>query len=257
MPLEIITAPALSPVRHGFFTRKGGVSQGLYQGLNCGPGSKDAPKAVAANRALVADALGVAPERLITLHQVHSAEVVTLDAPLPPGPRPQADALVTATPGLAISVLTADCQPVLFADPQAGVVGAAHAGWKGALGDGGRGVLEATVAAMEALGASRGHIAAAIGPCISQPAYEVGPEFRARFCDVDAAHARFFAPGEGGRWQFDLPGFSRAALGRLGLARVEWTGHCTYGDAARFYSWRRTCHEGATDYGRLIAAIRL
>lgn len=253
MSLEIITAQALDPVRHGFFTRKGGVSQGLYQGLNCGPGSKDSPESVAANRALVAGALGVAPERLITLHQVHSAEVITLDAPLPAGPRPQADALVTATPGLAVSVLTADCQPVLFADTRAGVVGAAHAGWKGALD----GVLEATVAEMEALGASRGSIGAAIGPCISQPAYEVGPEFRARFCDVDPAHARFFAPGDGNRWFFDLPGFSRAALGRLGLAHVEWTGQCTYGDAARFYSWRRTCHEGTADYGRLIAAIRL
>ena len=252
MSLEVITAPALGAVRHGFFTRKGGVSQGLYAGLNCGSGSHDTPQAVAANRAMVADALDVPPERLISLHQIHSANVITVTGPVPT-PRPQADALVTATPGLAISTLTADCQPVLFADPQAGVIGAAHAGWKGALG----GVLQATVAAMQALGAARENIRAAIGPCISQAAYEVGPDFRATFCAANPNYGRFFAPGTGDRWFFDLPGFSRAELEALGLARVEWTGQCTYSDPDRFYSWRRTCHEGGQDYGRLIAAIRL
>ncbi len=256
MPPERIASGVLAPLEHGFFTRRGGVSRGIYAGLNCGSGSGDDPGAVARNRARVAKALGVTPARLISLHQVHSADVVTLRAPLPASPtqpRPRADALVTARPGLAISVLSADCQPVLFADIQAGVIGAAHAGWKGALG----GVLEATVAAMEALGAARARIRATIGPTISQAAYEVGPEFRARFLAADPAHGRFFAPGAGERWQFDLPGFSLARLEALGLARATWTGHCTYGDPDRFYSWRRTCHEGRADYGRLIAAIRL
>ncbi len=181
MSLEIITSPALAPLAHGFFTRKGGVSRGVYAGLNCGPGSADDPQAVAHNRALVAGALGVAPDHLLSLHQVHSAEVVHATGPRPD--RPRADAWVTATPGLAIAVLTADCQPVLFADHEAGVIGAAHAGWKGALG----GVLEATVAAMEALGAERARMRAVIGPTISAAAYEVGPEFRDRFTAADPA----------------------------------------------------------------------
>ncbi len=252
--LEIITHPAIS-ARHGFFTRRGGVSAGLYAGLNCGPGSGDEAAAVAENRALVAAEMGVAPEALLTLHQVHSAEVIHATGPdsAPAGARPKADALVTATPGLALGVLTADCQPVLFHDPRAGVIGAAHAGWKGALG----GVLEATVAAMEGLGAARADIHAVIGPCISQSAYEVGPEFREAFRALAPESGRFFAPGRADRLHFDLPGFSLARLEALGLGGAEWTGHCTYADPARFYSWRRTVHAGERDYGRLIAAIRL
>ncbi len=251
MTLEIITSEALAPLSHGFFTRKGGVSEGVYAGLNCGPGSADRPEAVATNRKLVAGEMGVAPEALLTLNQVHSANVVHADGGQPE--RPTADAWVTATPGLAISVLTADCQPVLFADARAGVIGAAHAGWKGALG----GVLQATVAAMEILGARRKDIAAVIGPSISQAAYEVGPEFRATFLEADPDNAAFFAAGTGDRWHFDLPGYSQAALARMGLGRVERTGHCTYGDPERFFSWRRAVHEGQREYGRLIAAIRL
>lgn len=251
MALEIITSDALAPLSHGFFTRKGGASEGVHAGLNCGPGSADAAEAVRTNRTLVAGEMGVAPEALLTLNQVHSANVVHAGGTQTP--RPTADAWVTATPGLAISVLTADCQPVLFADAGAGVIGAAHAGWKGALG----GVLQATVAAMEILGARRARIAAVIGPCISQQAYEVGPDFRATFLAADPAHAAFFAPGMGDRWQFDLPGFSHATLTRMGLGQVEQTGHCTYGDPERFYSWRRSVHEGAREYGRLIATIRL
>jgi len=254
MPLEIITSPTLS-AKHGFFTRKGGVSTGLFAGLNCGAGSGDDPAAVAQNRALVAGEMCVAPEALLALHQVHSAEVIHATAPptTPMSERPKADAFVTATPGLALGVLTADCQPVLFHDARAGVIGAAHAGWKGALG----GVLEATVVAMQGLGATRTDIHAVIGPSISQSAYEVGPEFR----EVFRAHApdsgEFFAPGTFDRLHFDLPGFSLRSLSQMGLGHVEWTGHCTYGAPERFYSWRRTVHAGQKEYGRLIATIRL
>lgn len=253
MSLEVITTPALKP-RHGFFTRKGGASEGVFAGLNCGAGSGDRPEAIATNRKLVAGEMGVVPEALLSLHQVHSARVVHATTPAKPGaPRPKADALVTATPGLALAVLSADCQPVLFADTQAGVIGAAHAGWKGALD----GVLEATVEAMEQLGAHRTDIVAVIGPTISQRAYEVGPEFRARFTSVSQENVRFFAPGQGDRLLFDLPAYSRTALERLGLGHVEWTGHCTYCDPDRFYSWRRTVHAHESDYGRLISAICL
>lgn len=250
--LEILTHPALAPLRHGFFTRKGGASSGVFRGLNCGPGSSDQAEAVSINRARVADALGVAPDRLVSLHQVHSADVVTLTGP-PTGDLPRADALVTARPGLALTVLTADCQPVLLADPQAGVIGAVHAGWRGALA----GVLEATVAAMAELGAAPGRIHAVIGPTISQRAYEVGPEMFDAFMAEDAGNARFFAAGTGDRMQFDLPGYGLARLRAAGVGHAEWTRHCTYADPERFYSYRRATHEGAADYGRLISAIRL
>lgn len=258
MTLEILTAEALMPLRHGFFTRRGGASSGVFAGLNCGGGSSDMAEAVAINRRRVAVAMAVPPNALVSLHQVHSADVVTLgpdllDPEARVGPLPRADALVTATPGLALGVLTADCQPVLLADHRAGVIGAAHAGWRGALA----GVLEATVAAMAALGARPGNICAAVGPCISQPAYEVGPEMRARFMTDAPENARFFAPGAGGRFQFDLPGYGLARLRAAGVGQALWTGHCTYGDAARFFSYRRATHEGAADYGRLISAIRL
>ncbi|MBC7179026.1 MAG: peptidoglycan editing factor PgeF, partial [Roseovarius sp.] len=201
MTLEILTAESLSPLRHGFFTRRGGASSGVFSGLNCGPGSSDQSEIVQINRARVAEAMGVAADHLITVHQVHSADVVTVTGPM--GTRPRADAMVTNVPGVALAVLTADCQPVLFADVGNGVIGAAHAGWRGALD----GVLEATVAAMEGLGADRRRIKAVIGPSISQAAYEVGPEFIDAFLAEDPDNARFFANGAGGRYQFDLPGF--------------------------------------------------
>jgi YfiH family protein len=250
MNLEILTSDAL-PVKHGFFTRKGGASSGVFSGLNCGQGSSDQAEIVAINRARVARAMGVAPEHLVGVHQVHSATVVPLTAPLPSKPR--ADALVTATPGLALSVLTADCQPVLFADAQAGVIGAAHAGWRGALD----GVLSATVDAMEGLGAQRDRITAVIGPAISQRAYEVGPEFLESFLDADPHFARYFINGEGDRMLFDLPGFGLNRLRAAGVGHAEWTRHCTFSDAARFYSYRRTTRAKEADYGRLIAAITL
>lgn len=251
MTLEILTADSLAPRRHGFFTRRGGASSGIFAGLNCGPGSSDQQEAVAINRARVAAAMQVAPDHLLSLHQTHSATVFTVLAPLQD--RPRADAMVTATPGLALGILTADCQPVLFSDPEAGVIGAAHAGWRGTLG----GVLEATLAAMEALGATLANITAVIGPTISQTAYEVSPDFTDAFLALDPDHTRFFAVGAGDRMQFDLPAFGLERLRRAGVGHAEWTGHCTYADAERFYSYRRTTHRGEADYGRQISAIRL
>lgn len=250
MTLEIITADALSTFRHGFFTRRGGASSGVFEGLNCGFGSSDQTDVVATNRARVAAAMQVTPDALVGVHQFHSAEVVhmteaTLD-------RPKADAMVTHTPGLALSILTADCQPVLFGDAENGVIGAAHAGWGGALG----GVLEATVEAMEALGAARDTIQAVIGPCISQAAYEVGPDYMDRFMEDDPENARFFAQGKGDRLQFDLAGYGLKRLRDAGV-RAEWTRHCTYSDPGRFFSYRRSVHGKEADYGRLIATIRL
>ena len=231
---------------HGFFTREGGVSTGIYEGLNCGPGSGDDPAAVTENRVRVSAALDA--KALVSVHQVHSPDVVVVEAPF--GERPKADAMVTATPGLSLGILTADCAPVLFEDREAGVVGAAHAGWRGALA----GVTDATIGAMETLGAARARINAVIGPTISQRAYEVGPEFMDEFIAEDPETARFFAGGQGDRMQFDLPGY---LLNRLRAAGVEarWTGHCTYSDPARFFSYRRACHAGEKDYGRLVAAI--
>ncbi len=249
--MELITADALAPFRHGFFTRKGGASSGVFAGLNCGPGSSDLAEVVTINRARVAEAMGVAADRLITVTQVHSPDVLTVTGPL--ADRPRADALVTAVPGLAIAVLTADCQPVLMADAEAGVVAAAHAGWRGTKA----GVLEATLAAMEALGADRARVAAVIGPTISQAAYEVGPEFVEEFLDEDPEAARFFAQGPGDRALFDLPAFGLARLRAAGVGQAEWTRHCTYSDPERFFSYRRTTHAGEADYGRLISAIRL
>lgn len=251
MTLEIITADSLAPLRHGFFTRRGGASSGVFAGLNCGQGSSDQAEIVRVNRARVAAALEVPTENLVSVHQVHSADVVHVTGPHPD--RAPADAMVTATPGLALSVLTADCQPVLFADAEAGVVGAAHAGWRGTLD----GVLEAALAAMEALGAARTRVQAVIGPSISQAAYEVGPEFLERFLAEDPGNARFFANGDGDRCLFDLPGYGLHRLRRAGIAGAEWTRHCTYGDAARFFSYRRAVRNGEADYGRLISSIRL
>lgn len=250
MTLEIITADSLAPVRHGFFTRRGGASSGIYEGLNCGFGSSDQRDAVATNRARVADAMELGAEALLTVHQVHSADVVTVETLK--AERPKADAMVTKVPGIALGILTADCQPVLFADRVNGVIGAAHAGWGGAL----KGVLEATITAMEALGAQRSRVKAVIGPSISQAAYEVGPEFFDRFAQDDPETARFFAGGTGDRMQFDLPGYGLHRLRAAGV-EAEWTRHCTYSEPARFYSYRRSVHHKEPDYGRLIATIRL
>ena len=251
MTLEILTADALAPLRHGFFTRKGGASSGIFKGLNCGHGSSDQTDIVTINRARVAEAMDVPHDHLITVHQIHSANVVTITDPATD--RPKADAMVTATPGIALGVLTADCQPVLFADPQAGVIGTAHAGWRGALD----GVLDAALDAMETLGATRANTVAVIGPSISQSAYEVGPEFLDDFLAEDPGNSQFFAGGTGDRMQFDLPGYGLHRLRRAGVGHAEWTRHCTYADADRFYSYRRTTHLGEADYGRLIATIRL
>ncbi len=249
-----ITATGLQGVTHGFFTREGGVSAGIYAGLNGGPGSRDEAEAVAENRRRIAAHLGA--DCLVSLHQVHSPDVVHVTGPLQED-RPRADAMVTDRPGVALGVLSADCAPVLFADLQAGVVGAAHAGWKGALA----GVIEAAIEAMLALGAERDRIAAAVGPVISQRAYEVGPEFVERFLDEDPENARFFAGGQGGpaddRAMFDLPGYCLSRLRAAGVGAAEWTGHCTYSDPERFYSYRRATHAGEPDYGRLVAAVVL
>jgi polyphenol oxidase len=248
--LDIITSDALAP-KHGFFTRKGGASSGIFAGLNCGIGSSDQAEIVAINRGRVAEAMGVPLDHLVGVHQVHSPDVVAVTGPL--AIRPQADAMVTATPGVALSILTADCEPVLFADATAGVIGAAHAGWRGAKD----GILEATLDAMEALGAKRGNIAAVIGPCISQAAYEVGPEFYEAFTDDDTEARRFFANGAGDRMLFDLPAYGLWRLRAAGVGHAEWTRHCTFADPARFYSYRRTTHAGEADYGRLVSVIRL
>ena len=251
MTLEILTSDALAPLRHGFFTRKGGASSGIFSSLNCGHGSSDQRETVTINRSRVAEAIGVAPDMLASIHQTHSATALQIKAPFETPP--EADAMVTATPGLGLAILTADCQPVLFADPGAGVIGAAHAGWKGAL----TGILEATLDAMEALGADRANTIAVIGPSISQRAYEVGPEFLDRFLDDDPDNGRFFAGGAGDRCQFDLISFGLHRLREAGVGAAEWTGHCTYSDPDRFYSYRRSVHKKEADYGRLISAISL
>ncbi|MCM2563303.1 peptidoglycan editing factor PgeF [Lutimaribacter sp. EGI FJ00015] len=251
MTLDIITSDALRGTQHGFFARGGGASSGVFAGLNCGQGSSDQAEIVAINRARVAAAVNVPSERLVTVNQVHSARALALDSP--PDPRPAADGMATATPGLALGVLTADCQPVLFADPDNGVIGAAHAGWRGALD----GVLEATIDAMESLGAARDTITAVIGPTISQRAYEVGPELLDEFMTDDPDNHRFFANGDGDRYLFNLPAFGLHRLREAGVGHAEWTRHCTYSDPGRFFSYRRATHTGAADYGRLISVIRL
>ncbi|MCO6185471.1 peptidoglycan editing factor PgeF [Rhizobium sp. L1K21] len=237
---------------HGFFTRKGGVSAGIYSGLNVGLGSEDDRQNVAQNRARVAAWFGAAPEKLATVHQVHSPDVVTVDDAYD-GDRPKADAMVTATPGVVIGILTADCGPILFLDPEARVAGATHAGWKGAL----TGVLESTVEAMERLGAKRENIRAVLGPSISVDNYEVGPEFVERFIAQDPTYERFFAPSRrAGHAMFDLPALTLARLADAGVT-AEKTGHCTYSDEERFFSYRRTTHRKEPDYGRQISAIML
>ncbi|MGB3865233.1 MAG: peptidoglycan editing factor PgeF [Xanthobacteraceae bacterium] len=252
----MLASPLLAAVpnlRHAFFTREGGVSDGIYDSLNGGIGSRDQPAHVSENRARMAAAVGVMPARFLTAYQVHSPDVAVVDAPWQDEARPRADAIVTRTPGLAIGVTTADCGPVLFADPRARVIGAAHAGWKGAL----TGVLEATIGAMEQLGAERNGIVAAIGPLIRQRSYEVGAEFVERFTATDADHARFFAPStRDGHAMFDLAGFIRSRLEQAGVLMIDDLGDDTYSDD-RFFSYRRSVHRHEPDYGRHVHAIAL
>jgi YfiH family protein len=252
--LQAKTLSRFENIRHGFFTRGGGVSDGIYDSLNGGLGSQDAPENVRENRARMAAALGVAPDRFVSCYQIHSPDVIVAETPWTRESAPRADAIVTRIPGLAIGVTTADCGPVLFADAQAGIVGAAHAGWKGAL----TGVLEATILAMEKLGAARARIAVALGPLIRQPNYEVGPEFVERFCAADAANAAFFAPSErDGHALFDLAGYIAARLEGAGIDRVDDLGLCTYADPERFFSYRRSTHRREPDYGRHVNAIAI
>ncbi len=241
-------------IRHAFFTRAGGMSTGIYESLNGGTGSRDDAASVAENRARMARALGAEPENFITAYQVHSPDVVIAERPWDASARPKADAIVTQRRGLAIGVGTADCGPVLLAEAKAGVVGAAHAGWRGALS----GVLESTIAAMETLGADRSRIVAALGPMIRQRNYEVGEEFRASFLHSESGNAGFFGEGaRAGRFQFDLPGFIAHRLVRAGIRHIDDLGLCTYGDPDRFYSYRRSQHRAEPDYGRHINAIVL
>ena len=245
---------ALSNIRHAFFTRDGGVSGGVYQSLNGGLGSRDTPANVRENRRRMAAALGAEPEQLITAYQIHSPDVVVAERAWTRETAPRADAVVTQIPGLAVGVTTADCGPVLFADGEARVIGAAHAGWKGAL----TGVLEATIAAMERLGASRARIVAALGPMIRQASYEVGPEFVARFRADNGHNARFFAPARrDGHALFDLGGYIAMRLDRAGLAAIDDLALCTYAEQDRFFSYRRATHRADPDYGRHVNAIVL
>ena len=240
-------------VVHAFFTRQGGVSEGLYAALNCGFGSKDKAEAVAENRARAAAALGGTADALLTAYQVHGVAVAEVTRPWAHEARPKADGLVTRTPGIVLGVLTADCAPVLFVDAQAGVVGAAHAGWKGALA----GILEATLTVMERMGASRERIAAAIGPCIAQASYDVGPEFPRPFLDAEPEDDRFFASAKGDKFRFDLEGYAAARLARAGLAAVECLGRDTCAEDGAFFSYRRSCLRGENDFGRGLSAIAL
>ena len=254
---HVLQAPSLAPlsgVRHAFFTRQGGVSEGLYTSLNGGVGSKDEPDRVAENRVRMAAALGIAADRLITAYQVHSPVVVTVERPWDPSERPKADAIVTKVAGLAVAVSTADCGPLLFADERAGVVAAAHAGWRGAVA----GVAEATLDAMERCGADRARIVVALGPMIRQPNYEVGPEFVADFKAAAAVNERFFRPsGRAGHALFDLAGYIAMRLSTAGVTQIEDIGHCTYANPELFFSYRRSVHRAEADYGRHINAIAI
>ncbi len=250
--LTAVTLSDLPGIRHGFFTRQGGVSSGTYKSLNCGLGSRDDRALVSHNRDLVAKHLRAMPGQLVTVYQTHSAIALTIDQPFPDGAIAKADAIVTRTPGLVVAALAADCAPVLFADPKAKVVGAAHAGWRGAVS----GILEATIAAMEKLGASRSDIHVAIGPCIHQEHYEVGPEFETQFLMAAPGNVRFFqVPSSKTKAHFDLPGFVAHRLAAANLASVAPSPQCTYANPELFFSFRRTTHSGEPDYGRQISAI--
>jgi YfiH family protein len=251
--MNVLRAKSLQSINHGFFGRRGGVSKGIFASLNCGPGSGDDRADVIENRRRAADAL-VPGAPLLTLYQIHSGNAVTVTAPWQIGEGPQADAMATNVPNIALGILTADCAPVLLADPAAGVIGAAHAGWKGALG----GVTDSTIAAMEALGATRSRIMAAIGPCISQPNYDVGPEFRERFVESDSAFGCFFIQSDTpDHFRFDLEGFVAQRLDAAGIAGVERFSTCTYAADTDFFSFRRATHRSEKDYGRQVSAIIL
>lgn len=243
---------ALDGMPHGFLGRVGGVSTGLYAGLNVGLGSDDDRAAIAENRRLATEAV-LTGAQLVTVHQVHSPDVIAVSAPFSDDARPPADALITATPGLLLGILTADCVPVLFADREAGVVGAAHAGWKGALS----GVTDRTISAMEGLGADVSRIACAIGPCIAKPSYEVDLGFVARFTDDDPENERFFVDGREGHAQFDIEAYVAARLAATGVTRIEMLGQDTYSQPEHFYSYRRSCHKGEPGYGRQVSLIGL
>ncbi|WP_374375357.1 peptidoglycan editing factor PgeF [Dongia sp.] len=252
----IVTTESLSRlpgIGHGFLTRRGGVSDGIYDSLNCGLGTEDAKARVMENRARAVKAAGLRAEPLNTAYQVHGKNVLVVETPLDQENRPQADGLVTRTPGINLGILTADCGPLLFADAEARVVGACHAGWKGAVG----GIIEATVEAMEGLGARRADIVAVLGPCIGQESYEVGTEFPTPFIDQDPANARFFAANACRKFQFDLPGYIAARLAHLGLAEVNVTGHDTCALEDDFFSYRRKTKRGEPDYGRQVSVIGL
>lgn len=251
MTLEALKSDLLDGVAHGFFTRRGGASSGVFHGLNCGYGSSDQDQMVRINRQRVAEAMEVPFSHLVTITQTHSPDVIAIDTP--PKTRMTGDAMVTNQPGVALAILTADCQPVLFHDPEAAVIGAAHAGWKGARD----GVLENTLGAMEHLGARREKIRAVIGPTISQMNYEVGPEFVETFLRDDQTNGRFFSDGDEDRSKFDLPAYGLDRLKQAGVSQAEWTRHCTYAEPDRFFSFRRATHRSEADYGRLISVIRL
>ncbi|MES1990700.1 MAG: peptidoglycan editing factor PgeF [Pseudomonadota bacterium] len=256
MTASLTAAPldAITHVSHGFFTREGGVSTDIYASLNCGLGSDDDKDAVTENRARVAKEIGVAAVNLLTVHQIHSADVVHVTDTWTPATAPKADAMVTDRTGIALGVLAADCTPVLFADTKAKIIGAAHAGWKGAF----TGVLEATINAMVVLGATRGNIAAAVGPCISRDAYEVGPEFRARFVEAREANAKWFTPSaRDGHFMFDLTAYVASRLEAAGIGTVTRLNTCTYADESKFFSYRRTTYRAEADYGRQISVIAL
>ena len=252
MSIEKVISARLSPFIHGFYSRKGGVSSGIYKGLNCGLGSHDNQINVEKNKALVAEDIGVNLSDLLGLYQVHSAIAIIVDKPMK---YPQkADAMVTSTPNLGLTVLSADCQPVLFADSTAGVIAAAHAGWRGTF----NGILEATVEKMEILGAERENIQAVIGPCISQKAYEVGKEFFERFSDNDSSYSNFFTKnGKTDKYLFDLAGFGLHQLREAGIEKCEWVGECTYSAPEKYFSYRYKTHKVEIDYGRLISVIRI
>ena len=252
MSVEVIRAAMLDDVPHGFLGRRGGVSQGICAGLNVGLGSGDDRDAIAENRRRAVEAVAPGAE-LVTVYQIHSPEAVYAAAPWPDGERPQADAIVTDRPGLALGILTADCTPVLLADRQAGVIAAAHAGWKGALG----GVIESTLALMEQHGADRARVAAAVGPVIARKSYEVDEAFLRRFAEADPDNDRFFTPGREGHHQFDLEAYVLARLAAAGVTRAEALGLDTYSDPERFYSYRRATHRDEPDYGRQISLIAL
>jgi hypothetical protein len=243
----------IAGIRHGFFTREGGVSEGVYASLNCGFGSGDAPEAVAENRRRALARLGLGAGSLVTAYQAHGIDVAVVERPWAHGAAPRADAMVTRVPGVALGILTADCAPVLLADAEARVAGAAHAGWRGALG----GVIEAAIAAMERLGARRASIAAAIGPAIGRASYEVGPEFRQAFLDHAAGNSAFFDAAASGKFRFDLAGYVEQRLVAAGIGTIGRIAADTCADDARFFSWRRTSLAGGRDYGRALSAIAL